>query len=52
MANQLRIVFMGTPAFAVESLNILVQNGYDIAAVVTAPDKPCWYEVIKSIFLR
>lgn len=31
---------MGTPAFAVESLNILVQNGYDIAAVVTAPDKP------------
>lgn len=31
---------MGTPAFAVDSLDILVQNGYDIAAVVTAPDKP------------
>lgn len=40
MSKKLRIVFMGTPAFAVESLNILVQNGYDIAAVVTAPDKP------------
>ena len=31
---------MGTPHFAVECLNILVQNGYDIAAVVTAPDRP------------
>lgn len=31
---------MGTPAFAVESLNILVKNNYEIAAVVTAPDKP------------
>jgi methionyl-tRNA formyltransferase len=40
MSNKLRIAFMGTPAFAVESLNILVQNGYDIVAVVTAPDKP------------
>lgn len=36
----LRIVFMGTPEFAVPSLDILVQNGYDIAAVLTAPDKP------------
>jgi len=40
MSAPLRIVFMGTPAFAVESLDILVKNGYDIAAVVTAPDKP------------
>ncbi len=36
----MRIVFMGTPEFAVASLDILVQNGYDIAAVVTVPDKP------------
>ncbi len=38
--TKLRIVFMGTPEFAVPSLNILVENGYDVAAVVTAPDKP------------
>ncbi|MCC6412430.1 MAG: methionyl-tRNA formyltransferase [Saprospiraceae bacterium] len=31
---------MGTPEFAVPCLNILLENGYDIAAVVTAPDKP------------
>lgn len=30
---------MGTPEFAVPSLNILVENGYDVAAVITAPDK-------------
>ena len=36
----MRIVFMGTPDFAVPSLSILVENGYEIAAVVTAPDKP------------
>lgn len=36
----MRIVFMGTPEFAVPSLSILHQNGYEIAAVVTAPDKP------------
>lgn len=39
-AKGLRIVFMGTPGFAVPSLRILAENGYDIAAVVTAPDKP------------
>lgn len=38
--NRLRIVYMGTPEFAVPSLDILVENGYDIAAVITAPDKP------------
>lgn len=37
---QLRLVFMGTPDFAVPSLDILRENGYDIAGVVTAPDKP------------
>ncbi len=40
MTKKLRIVFMGTPEFAVESLDILVKKGYDVAAVVTAPDKP------------
>lgn len=35
----MKIVFMGTPDFAVPSLDILVQNGYDIAAVITATDK-------------
>jgi methionyl-tRNA formyltransferase len=34
------IVFMGTPAFAVASLRALHEEGYAIAAVVTAPDKP------------
>lgn len=36
----MRIVFMGTPDFAVPSLEILLNHGYDIPAVVTAPDKP------------
>lgn len=35
-----RILFMGTPDFAVGSLNALVEAGFDVAAVVTAPDKP------------
>jgi methionyl-tRNA formyltransferase len=40
MNKNLRIVFMGTPDFAVASLDILVQNGFNIVGVVTAPDKP------------
>jgi len=36
----LRIIFMGTPEFAVPSLTILVENGFNVVAVVTAPDKP------------
>ena len=36
----MKIVFMGTPDFAVPSLRILVENGYDVVGVVTAPDKP------------
>jgi methionyl-tRNA formyltransferase len=36
----MNIVFMGTPDFAVPSLEILLKNNYRIAAVVTAPDKP------------
>ena len=35
-----RLVFMGTPEFAVPSLEILLANNYEVAAVVTAPDKP------------
>ncbi len=35
-----RIVFMGTPAFAVASLDALVNAGFNIVGVVTAPDKP------------
>ena len=36
----MRIIFMGTPEFAVASLDILVQNNYEIVGVVTVPDKP------------
>lgn len=38
--NQLRIVFMGTPDFAVASLDALVNAGCNIVCVITAPDKP------------
>lgn len=40
MNSRLRIVFMGTPEFATESLKRLVEKGYDIVGVVTAPDRP------------
>lgn len=36
----MRIIFMGTPDFAVPCLDILVKNKYDVVAVVTVPDKP------------
>ena len=39
-ARELRIVFMGTPEFAVPSLRALVAGGYNVVAVVTTPDKP------------
>jgi len=35
-----RIVFMGTPEFAVASLDAIIQAGYPVVAVITAPDKP------------
>jgi methionyl-tRNA formyltransferase len=38
--KDLRIVFMGTPEFAVETLQALVENDYNVVAVVTQPDKP------------
>lgn len=36
----MKIIFLGTPEFAVNSLQILVEKGYDIVAVITAPDRP------------
>ncbi|MEM9985830.1 MAG: methionyl-tRNA formyltransferase [Bacteroidota bacterium] len=36
----MRIIFMGTPNFAVPSLNILAQSSHEVVAVVTAPDRP------------
>lgn len=38
--EDLRIVYMGTPEFAVESLKALVEGGYNIVGVITMPDKP------------
>ena len=40
MPNDPRLVFMGTPEFAVASLEAILDAGYNVAAVVTAPDKP------------
>lgn len=38
--EDLRIVYMGTPDFAVESLRALVEGGYKVVGVITMPDKP------------
>ncbi|MBI9052439.1 MAG: methionyl-tRNA formyltransferase [Bacteroidales bacterium] len=38
--QSLRIIYMGTPDFAVEPLKLLVENDYNIVSVVTNPDKP------------
>lgn len=38
--SDLKIVYMGTPDFAVESLRSLVEGGYNVVGVVTMPDKP------------
>ncbi|MFB3926657.1 MAG: methionyl-tRNA formyltransferase [Syntrophales bacterium] len=40
VAEKPRIIFMGTPEFAVPSLDALVQSGYPVIAVVTQPDRP------------
>ena len=37
--ESLRIIFMGTPEFAVESLKALVEGGYNVGGVITMPDK-------------
>lgn len=38
--KELRLIFMGTPDFAVASLKALVDGGYNVVGVITAPDKP------------
>ncbi|TXE16025.1 methionyl-tRNA formyltransferase [Psychroserpens burtonensis] len=38
--DSLRIIFMGTPDFAVATLKTLVDSDYDVVGVITAPDKP------------
>jgi methionyl-tRNA formyltransferase len=40
MSKSLRIIYMGTPEFAVPALELLVQNGWNVVSVITAPDKP------------
>ncbi|MDE0472650.1 MAG: methionyl-tRNA formyltransferase [Ekhidna sp.] len=40
MSKELRIIFLGTPDFAVASLQKLAENNINVVAVVTAPDKP------------
>ncbi len=39
-SKKIRIVFMGTPEFAVETLKAMVESGYNVVGVVTVPDKP------------
>ena len=38
--KDLRIVFMGTPDFAVATLNALINANYNVVGVITAPDRP------------
>lgn len=58
MNKDIRIVFMGTPEFAVPSLDILFQNGYNIVGVITVPDKPAGrgkklkYSAVKQYSLK
>ncbi|MCH7398415.1 methionyl-tRNA formyltransferase [Belliella sp. DSM 107340] len=40
MNKDLRIIYMGTPEFAVPGLEILIENNWNVVAVITAPDKP------------
>jgi methionyl-tRNA formyltransferase len=40
LKDKFTIIFMGTPDFAVPSLHLLCQEGYDVALVVTQPDRP------------
>ena len=37
----MRVVFFGTPDYAVPSLAALLEAGHDVACVVTQPDRPC-----------
>ena len=38
--KNMRIVFMGSPQFAVATLGSLLMNGFNVVGVVTTPDKP------------
>ena len=38
--EDLRIVYMGTPEFAVAGLRVLIQNNFKVVGVITAPDRP------------
>lgn len=40
MKRELRIIYMGTPEFAVEPLRAIIDAGYNVLAVITSPDKP------------
>ena len=40
LASQMKIMFMGTPEFAAVSLKTLIEKGYNVAGVVSQPDKP------------
>ena len=40
MNKKLRILFMGTPDFAVETLKVLIENKYEVVGVITSPDRP------------
>ena len=40
MNKKLRIIFMGTPDFAVETLKVLIENDYNVVGVITSPDRP------------
>lgn len=50
MNKNIRIVFMGTPEFAVESLKKIIENGFNVVGVITSPDKPAGrgQKIIKS----
>ena len=39
-SKDVRIIFMGSPAFAIPSLSVLLENGFNVVAVITSPDKP------------
>ena len=40
MENKIRIAYFGTPEFAASQLEAIIQAGYEVAVVVTMPDKP------------
>lgn len=46
MENKIKIVFLGTPEFAIKPLEALINADYQIAGVITAPDKPVGRKMI------